>query len=167
MDGWNTSVLLGLPIFRGYVKLREGNVYLATFTSYGGKQIGLEKVPWLKCLWHWVLLRFPRFKRLCWEIPVTSCPGRHHTPNHLLATRSRSTYYVPSPSHRKECSHFSLPTYWRRETAQTQTGLDTSGCVDHSSMNFVDQMPTRRSTTSSKTSTPNWFSPDTICERST
>ena len=56
---------------------------------------------------------------------------------------------------------------WRRETVQTQTGLDTSGSVDHSSMNFVGQMPTRRSTTSSKTSIPNWFSPRTICERST
>ena len=25
MDGWNTSFLLGWPIFRGYVSFREGN----------------------------------------------------------------------------------------------------------------------------------------------
>ena len=25
MDGWNTTFLLGLPIFRGYVSFREGN----------------------------------------------------------------------------------------------------------------------------------------------
>ena len=26
MDGWNTSFLLGWPIFRGYVSFREGNI---------------------------------------------------------------------------------------------------------------------------------------------
>ncbi len=25
MDGWNTTFLLGMPIFRGYVSFREGN----------------------------------------------------------------------------------------------------------------------------------------------
>ena len=81
-----------------------------------------------------------------------SCRGLHHTLSHLLASPSRSTCFALSFSLRKECSHFSLPIYWRRETAQTQTGLDTSGSVDHSSMNFVDQMPTRRSSTGSKIS---------------
>ncbi len=28
MDGWNTSFLLGWPIFRGYVSFREGNLLL-------------------------------------------------------------------------------------------------------------------------------------------
>ena len=27
MDGWNTSFLLGWPIFRGYVSFREGNLH--------------------------------------------------------------------------------------------------------------------------------------------
>ena len=27
MDGWNTTFLLGRPIFRGYVSFREGNVH--------------------------------------------------------------------------------------------------------------------------------------------
>ena len=27
MDGWNTSFLLGRPIFRGYVSFREGNSF--------------------------------------------------------------------------------------------------------------------------------------------
>ena len=72
----------------------------------------------------------------------------HVVLNHLHAARSAHTY-------------FSLPTYWRRATAQTLTGLDTSGSVFHFSMNFVDQMSTRRSTTSSKTNTPSWFSPRT------
>ena len=27
MDGWNTSFLLGWPIFRGYVSFREGNEF--------------------------------------------------------------------------------------------------------------------------------------------
>ena len=28
MDGWNTTFLLGKPIFRGYVSFREGSVLL-------------------------------------------------------------------------------------------------------------------------------------------
>ena len=28
MDGWNTTFLLGRPIFRGYVSFREGNCFL-------------------------------------------------------------------------------------------------------------------------------------------
>ena len=28
MDGWNTTFLLGRPIFRGYVSFREGNFHL-------------------------------------------------------------------------------------------------------------------------------------------
>ena len=30
MDGWNTSFLLGRPIFRGYVSFREGNMAFET-----------------------------------------------------------------------------------------------------------------------------------------
>ena len=95
-----------------------------------------------------------RWKRL--NVPTTSCRGLHHTPSHLLASPSRSTCSALSFSLRKECSHFSLPIYWRRVTAQTQTGLDTSGSVVHSSMNFVDQMPTRRSSTGLKISILSW-----------
>ena len=90
------------------------------------------------------------------NVPTTSCRGLHHTQSHLLASPSRSTCSALSFSLRKECSHFSLPIYWRRVTAQTRTGLDTSGSVDHSSMNFVDQMPTRRSFTGSKISIQSW-----------
>ena len=85
------------------------------------------------------------------NVLTTSCHGLHHTQSDLLLA-SRSTCLALWFSLRKECSHFSLPIYWRRETEQTQTGLDTSGSVDHSSMNFVDQMPTRRSSTGSKIS---------------
>ena len=88
---------------------------------------------------------------------ITLCHGLHLTQSLLLDIPSRSTCCAPSPSRHKECSHFSLPTYWRRVTAQTLTGLDTSGSVVHFSMNFVGQMSTRRSTTSSKTNTPSWF----------
>ena len=28
MDGWNTTFLLGRPIFRGYVSFREGSVFV-------------------------------------------------------------------------------------------------------------------------------------------
>ena len=85
------------------------------------------------------------------NVLTTSCHGLHHTQSDLLLA-SRSTCFALWFSLRKECSHFSLPIYWRRETEQTQSGLDTSGSVDHSSMNFVDQMPTRRSSTGSKIS---------------
>ena len=40
MDGWNTSFLLGNPIFRGYVRFKEGTVddqlmiYIHTTTMY-------------------------------------------------------------------------------------------------------------------------------------
>ncbi len=33
MDGWNTSFLLGWPIFRGYVSFREGNPPFTFFIS--------------------------------------------------------------------------------------------------------------------------------------
>ena len=95
-----------------------------------------------------------RWKRL--NVPTTSCRGLHHTQSRLLASPLRSTCSALSSSLRKECWHFSLPTYWRRVTAQTQTGLDTSGSVVHFSMNFVDQMPTRRSSTGSKISIQSW-----------
>ena len=98
------------------------------------------------------------------NVPITLCHGQHHTQSLLLATPSRSTCCAPSPSRRKECSHFSLPTYWRRATAQTLTGLDTSGSVVHFSMVFVDQMSSRRSTTCSKTNTPSWFCRRTRCQ---
>ena len=40
MDGWNTTFLLGRPIFRGYVSFREGisNLFqVCTYSSRGGK----------------------------------------------------------------------------------------------------------------------------------
>ena len=37
MDGWNTSFLLGWPIFRGYVSFTEGNMLI-------GIQIPAEKM---------------------------------------------------------------------------------------------------------------------------
>ena len=95
-----------------------------------------------------------RWKRL--NVPTTSCRGLRYTQSRLLASPSISTCSALSSSLRKECSHFSLPIYWRRVTAQTQTGLDTSGSVVHSSMNFVDQMPTRRSSTGSRISIQSW-----------
>ena len=82
--------------------------------------------------------------------------GLRSDPLKLLVIPSRSTCCVPSSSHHKECSHFSLPTYWRRVMAQTLTGLDTSGFVVHFLMNFVGQMSTRRSSTGSKINTLSW-----------
>ena len=43
MDGWNTTFLLGRPIFRGYVSFREG-IYIYIFFFWGekkGKVLGL------------------------------------------------------------------------------------------------------------------------------
>ena len=40
MDGWNTTFLLGRPIFRGYVSFREG-----ILPSYIGKIISQYKDP--------------------------------------------------------------------------------------------------------------------------
>ncbi len=35
MDGWNTTFLLGRPIFRGYVSFREGNIHCQTAGKIG------------------------------------------------------------------------------------------------------------------------------------
>ena len=34
MDGWNTTFLLGRPIFRGYVSFREGNLLYVDTSSH-------------------------------------------------------------------------------------------------------------------------------------
>ena len=45
MDGWNTTFLLGRPIFRGYVSFREGN----SFVSFsGGGPLSLKGVVFMK-----------------------------------------------------------------------------------------------------------------------
>ena len=75
----------------------------------------------------------------------------HVVLHHLHAARS---------AHTSPCQHIGEG----RRHRLTLTGLDTSGSVVHFSMNFVDQMSTRHSTTSSKTNTPSWFSPRTRCQ---
>ncbi len=53
MDGWNTTFLLGMPIFRGYVSFREGithkyPLYTAYIgISYRGTLVGVHPtIPW-------------------------------------------------------------------------------------------------------------------------
>ncbi len=41
MDGWNTSFLLGWPIFRGYLSFREGNdliLYVSSVVNFQGRK---------------------------------------------------------------------------------------------------------------------------------
>jgi len=41
-DGWNTNLLLGWPIFRGYVSFREGNtLYLVPCEEISGVKLSL------------------------------------------------------------------------------------------------------------------------------
>ena len=42
MDGWNTTFLLGRPIFRGYVSFREGRTKLPQKLTYPGENQWLE-----------------------------------------------------------------------------------------------------------------------------
>ena len=43
MDGWNTSFLLGSPIFRGYVSFRECNIHISRISSLSN--FGLHMSP--------------------------------------------------------------------------------------------------------------------------
>ena len=41
MDGWNTSILLGWPIFRGYISFREGShliLYVSSVVNFQGRK---------------------------------------------------------------------------------------------------------------------------------
>ena len=42
MDGWNTSFLLGWPIFRGYVSFREGGNFFYFFEGVEAEWMGLR-----------------------------------------------------------------------------------------------------------------------------
>ncbi len=46
MDGWNTTFLLGRPIFRGYVSFREGNP-LTTKGFLFSRGDGIQVVPFV------------------------------------------------------------------------------------------------------------------------
>ena len=45
MDGWNTTFLLGMPIFRGYVSFREGiGHWIVLEGTFYGPEIKVGKV---------------------------------------------------------------------------------------------------------------------------
>ena len=66
MDGWNTSFLLGRPIFRGYVSFREGNI-----SSYPLKKATFESMIFPTSRWYgfvpWSLIFF-------WVCPNSQTP---------------------------------------------------------------------------------------------
>ena len=62
MDGWNTSFLLGWPIFRGYVSFREGS-----FTFSSQKKIGKSfRDSHLPIAWHSIAWRQQRYSSSLW-----------------------------------------------------------------------------------------------------
>ena len=71
MDGWNTSFLLGRPIFRGYVSFREGNIFQVGWNHQPEKVIPLMRNsqdtanPWVTAGW-WCSLGFPKARSFCW-----------------------------------------------------------------------------------------------------
>ncbi len=54
MDGWNTTFLLGRPIFSGYVSFREGNPMVVS-TTMGGEILPLDplasRIQWCSLPW--------------------------------------------------------------------------------------------------------------------
>ena len=54
MDGWNTSFLLGRPIFRGYVSFREGNNHVCRFLKNPLSSMTFER----KVCSYWAMVVF-------------------------------------------------------------------------------------------------------------
>ena len=104
MDAWKMSFLLGLPMFRGYVKLREG--------------IFLVVIPYVQRL-------LPRLQGACWECFFSeflhgswSTCRKKYPPLTLMMLESRTSWYVDyvnSHAHVASASFFSLMTSKKRQ----------------------------------------------------